>query len=160
MRDGPADGAQRPGPADGAVPDRWQQRAGFSVFFDTQPRGPGELRWRTRLYHEETGDETTFPGSGPTDWVRWMLGRLGSAQPPSEPVEAPAPAPAVSMEIIDARLVGDPMPSVGDDSGAAAAGHRDGRAASGTGGEGGGGGVRSRAAVSPPRGWAGAADRI
>ena len=114
MRDGPADGAQRPGPADGAVPDRWQQRAGFSVFFDTQPRGPDELRWRTRLYHEETGDETTFPGSGPTDWVRWMLGRLGSAQPPSEPVEAPAPA--VSMEIIDARLVGDPMPSVGDDS--------------------------------------------
>ncbi len=110
MRDGPADGMQRPGP----VPDRWHQRAGFSVFFDTQPGRPGELRWRTRLYHEETGEEITFPGRGPTDWVRWMLGRLGSAQPPSEPVGALASV--VSMEIIDVRLVGDPVPSVADDS--------------------------------------------
>jgi hypothetical protein len=122
MRDRPADGAQRPGPAGGppggpaggAVPDRWQQRAGFSVFFDTQPGGPGELRRRTRLYHEETGDETTFPDSGRTDWVRWMLDRLGSAQPPSEP--AGGPASVVSMEIIDVRLAEDPMPGADDDS--------------------------------------------
>jgi hypothetical protein len=114
MRDGPADGAQRPGPAGGTVPDRWQQRAAFSVFFDTQPGGPGELRRRTRLYHEETGDEITFPDSGPMDWVRWMLDRLGSAQPPSEPVGGPASV--VSMEIIDVRLAENPTPSVGDDS--------------------------------------------
>jgi hypothetical protein len=104
----------RDGPADGAVPDRWQQRAGFSVFFDTQPGGPGELRGRTRLYHEETGEEATFPDSWRTDWVRWMLDRLGTAQPPSEP--AGVLASVVSMEIINVRLVGDPMPSAGDDS--------------------------------------------
>jgi hypothetical protein len=108
----PADTA-RPGPAGGAAPGRWQQQAGFSVFFDTQPAGPGDRRWRTRLYHEETGDQATFPGSGPTDWVRWMLGRLGSAQPPSEPG---APTSVVSMEIIDVRLVGKPSRSGGDDS--------------------------------------------
>ena len=64
------------------MPDQWQQRAGFSVFFDVQspgPGGPGEVRRRTRLYHEETGEEVVFPGWGVTDWMKWMLDRLGSA---------------------------------------------------------------------------------
>jgi len=39
-----------------------------------------------------------------------MLDRLGPAHPPSEPVDVPASV--VSMEIIDARLVGDPTPGV------------------------------------------------
>jgi hypothetical protein len=104
MRNGPAGAAQPSGPVGDTVPDRWQQRAGFSVFFDVQPGGPGEPRRRTRLYHEETADEATFRGWGPTDWVRWMLDRLGSAQPPSEPPSL------VSMEIIDARLIEDPDP--------------------------------------------------
>ncbi len=110
MDNGLADGGQPSGPSD-VVPGRWQQRAGFSVFFDAQltgPGGPGELRRRTRLYHEETGNETTFRGWEPTDWVRWMLDRLGSAQPPSEP--AGMTAWLVSMEIVDVRLVGDPEP--------------------------------------------------
>jgi len=105
MRDGPAEGPQRP--RGGSVPDQWQQRAGFSVFFDTQPGGPDGLRRRTRLYHEETGYEATFPDSEPTDWVRWMLERLGSEQPPSE--SADTSASVVSMKIIDVRLVEDPM---------------------------------------------------
>jgi hypothetical protein len=114
MDDGPADGGQRSGPAD-VVPGRWRQRAGFSVFFDAQltgPRGPGVLRRRTRLYHEETGNETTFRGWEPADWGRWMLDRLGSAQPPSEP--AGAAASLVSMEIVDVRLAGDATPREGD----------------------------------------------
>ena len=65
------------------------------------------------MYHEETGDDTMFPGWGPTDWVKWMLDRLGSARPPSE--SADAAASLVSMEIIDARLVGDPAPGGGED---------------------------------------------
>jgi len=116
MDSGPADGGQPSGPAD-VAPGRWQQRAGFSVFFDlrpTTPGGPDEPRRRTRLYHEETGDETTFRGWEPTDWVRWMLDRLGSAQPPSEP--AGATASLVSMEIVDVRLVGDPTPRADDDA--------------------------------------------
>jgi hypothetical protein len=116
MDDGLADGGQPSGPSD-AEPGRWQQRAGFSVFFDAQPAGPGGpggLRRRTRLYHEETGNETTFRGWEPADCVRWMLDRLGSAQPPSEPDGAPASL--VSMEIVDVRPVGDPVPPAGDDS--------------------------------------------
>jgi len=113
MRNRPSDGGQPPGPAG---PGRWQQRAGFSVFFDVQPTGPGALRRRTRLYHEETGDEITFPGSDPADWVSWMLDRLGSARPASEP--AGATASVVSMEIIDVRSVVNPVSGPGDDSGA------------------------------------------
>jgi hypothetical protein len=101
------------------VPDRWRQRGGFSVFFDDQSPGldrPGELPRRTRLYHEETGGETTFTGWRPTAWVNWILDRLGSAPPlsPSEPTDAAGSL--VSMEIIDARLIGDPAPVAGDDA--------------------------------------------
>jgi hypothetical protein len=119
MHNGPADDAHRSGPddgrANGAEPGPWLQRAGFSVFFDvqlTEPGGAGELRRRTRLYHEENGDEATYPGWEPTDWVSWILGRLGSARPPSEP--AGATASLVSMEIIDVRRVGHPTPGAGD----------------------------------------------
>ena len=96
-----------------AEPDRWLQQAGFSIFFDVQPGSPPR---RTRLYHEETGDEITFPGSDQADWVSWMLDRLGSARPASEP--AGATASVVSMEIIDVRSVVNPVSGPGDDSGA------------------------------------------
>jgi hypothetical protein len=114
MRGGPADGAREPGSAGGAVPGRWRQQGGFSVFFDTRPGETGERRWRTRLYHEETGDEATFPDSEPMEWVRWMLGRLEPAQLPSE--RNGTLASVVFMEIIDARLAGDPVSGAGDDS--------------------------------------------
>jgi len=115
MRDEPAESGPPPAPAD-AIPDRWRQRAGFSVFFDVGSPGrasPGDRR-RTRLYHEETGDETMLPGWGPTDWVKWMLDRLSAARPPSEP--AGDAASMVSVEIIDARLIGDPAPGARDDT--------------------------------------------
>jgi len=98
------------------VPDRWRQHGGFSVFFDGRSPGldrPGELLRRTRLYHEETGGETTFPGWRPADWVSWMLDRLGSP-----PTSAPAGAPSslVSIEIIGTRLVRDPAAGAPDDT--------------------------------------------
>ena len=108
MPDGPANGTRPLGAAAGEVPDRWHQHAGFSVFFDTRPGLPGDLRWRTRLYHEESADEITLSDDDPASWVRWILDRLGSAQPLSEPVGA-----LLSMEIIDVRLVADPK-STGD----------------------------------------------
>jgi hypothetical protein len=116
MRDEPAEIGPPPGPAD-AISDRWRQRAGFSVFFDVRSSGrggPGDRRRRTRLYHEETGDETMLPGWGPTDWVKWMLDRLSAARPPSEP--AGEAVSVVSMEIIDARLVEDPAAGPRDDT--------------------------------------------
>jgi hypothetical protein len=111
-RDGPVSGAWRPAAPAGEVPDPWQQQAGFSVFFDTRPGSPGQLRWRTRLYHEESADESTFLGNEPAGWVKWMLDRLGSAQPRLQPVGSMVSL--VSMEIIDAQLIGDPK-GIGDD---------------------------------------------
>lgn len=99
------------------VPGRWQQRAGFSVFFDTQPAGPagpGAVDRRTRLYHEETGDETAFGGWEPAGWVRWMLERLTSAQPASGPAGAAASLP--STQIVDVRLTGDAIIGAGDEA--------------------------------------------
>jgi hypothetical protein len=110
-RDGPVNGA-RPAAAAGEVPAPWRQQAGFSVFFDTRPGLPGQLRWRTRLYHEESADESTFLGDEPARWVRWMLDRVGSAQPRLQQVGSPVSL--VSMEIIDAQLVGGPK-GIGDD---------------------------------------------
>jgi hypothetical protein len=111
-RDGPVSGAWRPAAPAGEVPDPWRQQAGFSVFFDTRPGLPGQLRWRTRLYHEESADESTFLGNEPTGWVRWMLDRLGSAQSRLQPVDSLVSL--VSMEIIDAQLIADPK-GIGDD---------------------------------------------
>lgn len=102
MREGPEKEARPPGTAADELPERWHQHAGFSVFFDTRSGSAGERRWRTRLRHEETADEITLPGDDPASWVRWMLHKLGSAQPPSEMVDA-----LVSMEIIDVHLAGD-----------------------------------------------------
>jgi hypothetical protein len=111
-RDGPVSGAWRPAAPAGEVPDPWRQQAGFSVFFDKRPSSPGQLRWRTRLYHEESADESTFLGDEPTGWVKWMLDRLGSAQPRLQPVGSTVSL--VSMEIIDAQLIDDPN-GTGDD---------------------------------------------
>jgi hypothetical protein len=105
---------------------RWQQQAGFSVFFDTAPPGPNEeTGWRTRLYHEETGDETTFGvealdtiiGSSPSaGWTRWILDRLRTAAAPAGPVDpSPSTVSMVSMQIIDARLVDDRPVTGGSD---------------------------------------------
>src|SRR5260370_35498228 len=113
MGNGPADGGPPFSPADDATPRQWQQRAGFSVFFDIQPGGPGELRRRTRLYHEETGDEATFPDAGPADWVRWMLDRLASAQPAAEAIGMAVGA----REITAGGTTGERHPRTGDDGG-------------------------------------------
>jgi hypothetical protein len=112
VRDGPANGARPPAAAAREAPDRWHQHAGFSVFFDTRFGLPGELRSRIRLYHEESAEETTFPGNELTGWVKWVLDRVGSAQPLSERVDGHVSV--VSMEIVDARMVGDPK-DIADD---------------------------------------------
>lgn len=108
LPDGPV-GGTRPRAVTGGrdVPDRWHQDAGFSVFFDSRSGLPGELRSRTRLYHEESAEETTVPGNEPTTWMGWILDRVRSAQPPSKP-PLDAQVSLVSMEIIDARMAREP----------------------------------------------------
>ncbi len=112
VRDGPANGAQPPSAGAREAPGRWHQQAGFSVFFDSRPGLPGELLARTRLYHEESAAETTFPGNEPTGWVKWMLDRVGPAQRLSESLRAQVSL--VSIEIADARMVEDPKDVGGD----------------------------------------------
>jgi hypothetical protein len=113
LRDGPVKGP-RSRAAAGAreAPDRWHQDAGFSVFFESRSGLPAELCSRTRLYHEESAQETIVVGNEPTAWVRWVLDRVRSEQPLSK---QDAQASLVSLEIIDARMVGDPN-GVTDDS--------------------------------------------
>ena len=92
-----------------AEPDRWLQQAGFSIFFDVQPGSPPR---RTRLYHEETGDEATFPGWEPAGWASWILGRLGLAPPASS--AAGTTVPVLTIKIADARLTGVARPGTDD----------------------------------------------
>ena len=63
-----------------------QQQAGFSIFLDQLADEQGRHHWETRLYHAESGIETTLSGASPEDWVAWILERLGSAD-----IEGPDP---------------------------------------------------------------------
>lgn len=76
------------GPSRSAATSRWEQRAGFSVFFDVHTDDEGRETWQTRIYHEEAGDEATVAGTDTARWTTWVLDRLGA------PATAPAPEPA------------------------------------------------------------------
>lgn len=58
---------------------RRQQQAGFSIFLDQLADEHGRHHWETRLYHAESGMESTLPGASPEHWVAWILERLGAA---------------------------------------------------------------------------------
>jgi hypothetical protein len=85
------------------------------VFLD-QVVDAGEPRWETRLYHAESGAETTLPGVAPDQWIAWILDRL---QPPGAeklPVAGTTSRTAVevaSVEILDVTIVGDDDPEGG-----------------------------------------------
>ena len=51
----------------------WHQQAGFSLFFDHSDEVPEKEAWRTRVYHEETGEETEFLTMDTTTWVNWIM---------------------------------------------------------------------------------------
>jgi hypothetical protein len=51
---------------------RWRQHAGFSIFFDYVT---DEQTWQTRVYHDESGEETSLPGTETARWVNWILER-------------------------------------------------------------------------------------
>ncbi|MGH8897969.1 MAG: hypothetical protein ACRDZ4_13350 [Egibacteraceae bacterium] len=110
-----------PGPTDASGHrSRWEQRAGFTVFFDVcTEEGPRAL-WQTRLYHDETDEETSLEGIEPTGWAAWILDRVrasgetATASPQSalgpergEPDATPASPSAcrLTVEIVDVRVV-------------------------------------------------------
>jgi hypothetical protein len=58
---------------DDPVPSR--QHAGFSLFFDYVEDDQTGRVWQTRIYHEESGEERLFPGTGTAPWLTWILER-------------------------------------------------------------------------------------
>lgn len=108
---------QEPAPGDRSVaggPADWQQRGGFSIFFDAAVDDAGDAAsgetWRTRVYHEETGQEIVLAGLGETEWPGWILGRLGG---PARP-DRSGVVHQVTVEVVDVRLVH--RTSSGDDT--------------------------------------------
>lgn len=51
---------------------QWRQQAGFTLFFDYQKREEDVRDWRTRVYHDESGEETQFSTLNSKSWVDWM----------------------------------------------------------------------------------------
>jgi hypothetical protein len=74
------------------VTTAWQQRSGFSAFFESRTSDGGALEWRTRLYHDESGESCVIPGSASAEWLAWIeQRRLGiSAAPDPSTVERAA----------------------------------------------------------------------
>jgi hypothetical protein len=94
------------GTAGGPGSKRRRQQAGFSVFLD-QLVDAGETRWETRLYHAESGAETTLPGVAPDQWIAWILDRLqpsGAADVPLEGTPSDTAVEVVSVEILDVTV--------------------------------------------------------
>jgi len=87
-------------------PDR-RQTAGFSVFLDEVAGPPGTTRWETRLYHAESGAETTLPGVHPDEWVEWMLRHAGA---PHARRRRGAAIEVDAVEITDVSAVERPHP--------------------------------------------------
>lgn len=104
-RDSDPDGLTR-SPSAGRGPDRRQQ-AGFSIFVDHVVDPRGRRGWETRLYHAESGVETTLAGADPQEWIAWLLEHLGHGEF-AEAAQRPAPAQATaevrSVEILDVTV--------------------------------------------------------
>ena len=86
------------------------QRAGFSIFLDqVADDDSGTTHWETRLYHAESGSETSLPGASPDDWIGWLLEHIGAVDAGADVRGAAARAvvEVASVEIIDVRITDD-----------------------------------------------------
>lgn len=71
----------------------WQQRAAFTVFFESVSDPGAPPSWRTRVYHEESGEEQLLAGGLRAPWADWITGRLFAGPGDAEPgpgYQAPA----------------------------------------------------------------------
>jgi hypothetical protein len=99
------------------------QQAGFSLFFDTVSNEQGVQVWQTRLYHEESGEESTFQGADQASWVNWILERVNlppeiktghfeheaageriSLEPATVSPASPEIREAIHLEILETRI--------------------------------------------------------
>lgn len=50
----------------------WEQRSGFSIFFDATAGAADNQQSRTRLYHDESDEMLTIEGSDSAPWLQWI----------------------------------------------------------------------------------------
>ena len=94
----------------GRGPGRRRQQAGFSIFLDQMVDAQGRQQWETRLYHAESGVETTLDGASPEEWIGWILERIGRTEIGiAEPQRArwQATADVLSVEVLDVPVAED-----------------------------------------------------
>ena len=90
--------------------DQRRQRAGFSIFVDQVVDQAGGQRWEARLYHAESGAETTLPGASPDQWLAWVLEHLGTQETLTGDCREPI-LPAVevlAVEVLDVAVTEEP----------------------------------------------------
>lgn len=101
------------GPEAGALGDTTRpvehrrQQAGFSIFLDQVADDVGDNHWETRLYHAESGAESSLPGASPDEWVAWLLQQMASTginQTAAARGPAPASVRVASVDILDVHL--------------------------------------------------------
>jgi hypothetical protein len=105
---GRASGAQGSSGQHGSA--RRQQKAGFSLFIDQLLDEAGNPRWESRLYHNESGVETTFADAAPDEWIAWILERLGTADSTGALIERANRQTTVeiaSVEMLDVSIEAD-----------------------------------------------------
>lgn len=92
--------------SDGRSADRRRQRAGFSIFVDQVVDQAGRQRWESRLYHAESGAETTLNGASPDQWIAWVLAHLRTEETFTEGCREPIhPAVEVlAVEVLDVTV--------------------------------------------------------
>ena len=87
---------------------KWEEYAGFMIFFDTRRVDKREQNWQTRVYRTENGDQDLFPGIEPTPWVKWIVEQ---AQLPIEFEEIVGREEGIDIKI-EVDLDEDPYSSV------------------------------------------------
>lgn len=81
------------------------------MFFDVA-EDPAREVWRTRIYHEESGQEDILTGPGTAEWSGWIRARLDAGLPPTaEP--AGREVHRLAVEVVGVRLIS--RTSDGDD---------------------------------------------
>ncbi len=105
------------GSSGGSSPAGRRQRAGFSVFVDQVVDDAGRMRSETRLYHNESGAEATFPGASPEAWIGWILERSRATDTAADATSALGPSRVYvdisSVEILDVSIDADDTPADG-----------------------------------------------
>jgi len=90
--------------------DQRRQRAGFSIFVDQVVDQAGGQRWEARLYHAESGAETTLPGASPDQWLAWVLEHLGTQETLTGDCREPIhpTVEVLAVEVLDVTVTKEP----------------------------------------------------